>query len=361
MALVASAADLAHRLGRIMDFLEADQTPDGEFRAVRHFHGPVEGGTEPSEYPGWHRFGTCPFFTATIVYHLTEWNDPRGSAICRRACEHLARQFERGLVRYVLARSASDIWFPTDIDDTCLVRRVLRDHGWPLPAGDDVVLRNRTRRGGFYTWFVPRWRHLLHPIDLLWLTRDWCRWSWKLIRQSRLNAARLITEYHGTTEPAVDANVLLYFGSDSRIQGLERVLLDALRTESVRLEYYDSMIGAYFHAARAFDAGARPLAELGPEIHQYILDRQDETGRVQSGLDTAMSALALMYLGYWTSDALNRALQYLMEDPMHTAGWLPQPYVNPVNRAFSDGSPGLTATLYGDALRRALVHTQEAR
>lgn len=351
MTDAAVIADLHDKVDRIVAYLAAAQDVDGEFPSVRCFYKQADGGTRPSEFPGWYYFYKCPFFTATILYHLNEFTSPQVESIRRRGCEFLAGCFEGPLVRYVPARYL-DVWFPADVDDTCLVRKVLRDNGVALPSDDGMLLRSRDRRGRFYTWFMPRPRYVTAPRELQWLLADLRAWTVKLYGHSPKEAVRLLKEYWVTQEPAVDANVLLYFGDDPRVRGLDREIVDSLRRKTVRLEYYDSMIGAYFHTARVYAAGASALGVLRDEIVRYVIARQDAvTGCVHNGLDTAMAALTLLYLDYW-EEPLRRAIDYLQRDPMHERGWQPIAYVNPVNRVFSDGAAGLTAIFYADALRR---------
>ncbi len=341
----------AARVDAILAALAGLQEDDGEFAAQRYFHGPSHGGVTPTAWPGWFRFGKCPFFTATIVYHLRDLPQPAASTLRERACDFLAGCFEGDLVRYVPARY-QEVWFPLDVDDTCLVRKMLRDAGRPLPGDDARLLANRNRRGQFYTWFVPRPGMFRMPGHLARLCRDTALWLRRLHRQDSRNAWRLVREYWSTQEPAVDANLLLYFGNDARITGLAARTVQALRRRQVDLEYYDSLLVPYFHAARAHRDGVEGLGELAGEFRTYLAGRAATGGPDGNAINAAMTALTLIYFDSWDAPELAEAMAMVHANPMHTTGWAPAAYANPVNRAFSDGSAALTAVLHADAIQQ---------
>lgn len=336
------------RVESILSALGRLQAEDGEFPAQRHFHGQPYPGVAASAWPDWYGFGKCPFFTATIAHHLRDLPHAAARRLHARACDFLEGCFEGALVRYVPARY-QEIWFPTDVDDTCLVRKVLRDAGRRLPGDDARLLANRDRRGRFYTWFVPRPAMFRMPGHLAWLCRDALAWLRRLHRQNRRNAWRLVREYWSTQEPAVDANLLLYFGNDRRIDGLAARTVEALRAQAVDLEYYDSLLVPYFHVARAHHDGVAGLAELRDDFLRLLATRP---GTATTAIDDAMIALTLMYFECWDAPALPAAMAAVQANPMHESGWGPAPYANPVNREFSDGSAALTAVLHAEALHR---------
>jgi hypothetical protein len=331
-------------------FLEQDQQAEGHFPALRRFLPGVPPHGEPSALPGWYAFGKCPFVAASVAYHLRHVEHEAAVRVKKRACEFLLGTFEHGLVRYVPKRY-QPVWFPMDVDDTCMVRVVLRDNGHAIPTNDQELLDNRHAGGGFYTWFVPRIRHLRTPAHWCRTSRDFVAWSRKLLRQNRRNGWRLVKEYWTTREPSVDANVRIYFGRDPRIADLDAAILAAVRSTSVRLEYYDSMMVLYFHLARAVERGATPLAAIADEAHQYIAAREASQGGSRTMLEIAMSALTLMYLGLWKSQHLDPAIECLLRAEPE-ALCMPEPYTNPVNREFTEGAGALTAAICLDALDR---------
>ena len=162
----------------------------------------------------------------------------------------------------------------------------------------------------------------------------------------------ILGEYFGAAEPAVAANVLLYLGETERTRRHLKRLIEAIEGSDIRLEYYQRELMLYFHVARLFEAGIGALGRLKERIRDFIVARQDGSGCINNGFDTAASALSLMYLGLWNCDALEGAVQYLAQDEMHKNGWQPIHYCNPPAVEFQDGCAELTAVLYADALHR---------
>jgi hypothetical protein len=340
-------------ISNIIDYLRVRQRPDGEFPTVRRFTSEVGSYVTPSEFPGWHRFGACPFCTANILYHLA-WLDVPGTMTIRdRAAACLERGLEDGVARYVPS-SSKPISFPADIDDTCLAVVALRRHGARPRWNRRMVLANRDRDDNLLTWLIPRPRHLLHPRNYLWLRRDARIWLDGMRRRGRPAAAieRVLHEYRDSAEPGIAANVLLATGVSSRTRRFLRVLVDRVARGDMPLQYYSNLLAAYLHVARLHAAGVSGLSRLAPMIAEYIGDRQSPTGEVEHPFNTALAALTLMYFDRWQDAALHRAAEYIAAHPMHAGEWLPFHYCNDRDDVFVDGGAELTATFYLEVLFR---------
>jgi hypothetical protein len=355
-AALAAADD---RVQEILAYLQSIQLQDGEIPAVRRFADQPYPGISESEFPGWYHFGKCVFFTASVVYHLREIPGASSGDIRRRGCAFLLDLFEGSVIRYVPSRH-QEIWFPADADDTVVVKAALALEGITPPGPDRMLLANRNWRGRFLTYFVPRFRHLIHPDDFGWLVRDLGQWGTRLWKQDWRNALRLAREYWSTQEPAIDANALLYFRNDPRVRGLAGMVVRAMQQKDVTIEYYDSLIVPYFHAARAYGEGVEALEPLRKPFLELVRERRASQGTFGSGFEAAMIAVALMRFGWWDSPLLDDAVRQLLDDPMHETGWQPAPYANSPNFSFSDGAPGFTAALFADALHRYARHWEPA-
>ncbi len=346
------------KIFRIVEYLAAAQREDGDFRILRFFLSEVGSYTTPTEFQGWHDRGRCPYAVACILLHLHHIDLPGVAEIKRRGCEFLARGLENGVLRYLLAPCERTIDFPPDVDDTCLAAIPLSKNAYPVSINVDMVLDNTNRHGDFYTWLIPRWKHLRHPRNLLWLVRDY-RKNLRSMRRSlppdQLAAAR--RDYRTRTEPAIAANVLLSLGRTGRTRKPLARLLARVLDGDIPLEYYKNVMVLYFHLARLYDAGFVEVEMCRETIIDHIRRTQTESGLVEQELFTAMAALSLMYFRDWENSLLLKALACLASHPMHQEGWRPVHYCNDTAEVFLDGGPELTAALFLDALYRYRLHT----
>ena len=343
---------LNQRISAIIDYLHARQGEDGEFPTLRYFCREVGDYVTPTEFPEWHHFGKCPFAVANIVHHITHIDHPKVREIVRKGCDYLARGMEaNGVARYV-AGYAQPVYFPADIDDTVLALMVLRQHGSPFVDNRQMLTRNVDRNGRFYTWFMPRWRHAPGPGNLAWLIRDYRTFEPRLREKSLAYRDHMIKEFRESMEPGILANVALYLG-ENRVtrRAIASVVADVERG-TVYLGYYNELLFAYFHIARAVAGGITAFGRLKDRIVAEVVARQDQDGCVRDGFATAVAALTLMDLECWDHEALARAIGRLADDPMFESGWVPQHYCNDLDGIFLDGGAELTAAFFLAALER---------
>jgi hypothetical protein len=219
-----------------------------------------------------------------------------------------------------------------------------------------MITGNSNGEGDFFMWIVPRWRHLRHPANLLWLLKDYLQ-CWRMTRRwaSPEVMDYIFREYRNSRDSGVAANVLLLLGDSRRTRKHVDRLIDVLRSNRPRLDYYP-LLPVYFHVARLYHHGVTRVGALRQQITSYVEKNQSEDGCVEQELFTAAAALIFIYFGRWESAVLERALRYLVSHPMHETGWKPFHYYNDTAGIFEDGGPEMTATLFLEALYRYRIH-----
>ena len=348
-------AFLDARMLAIVDYLGRQQSENGEFRTLRSFLGEVGDYVTPTEFEGWYSFGTCSFLAASIVFHLDQIDLPGVAEIKRKGCEFLLKSLENGVVRYQPAY-AKTIDIPPDVDDTSMVSSALQQNGRDPRTNVTMVLDNSSRAGDFYMWIVPRWGHLRHPRNLIWLVKDYlqCR---KMMRKWATQEIMDYTfrEYLRSTDAGVAANVLLSLGESAKTRKHVDRLIEVVDGEGPPLDYY-GVLPLYFHVARLYHAGVKRVGALQRKIVAHLERLQTPDGRVEQEFLTAAAALTLIYFEKWDSERLERALRYLAFHPMHQSGWRPFHYYHDTAGVFEDGGAEMTATLFLEALYRYRVH-----
>ncbi len=339
----------------IVDYLKKQQSEDGEFRTLRFFCKEVGDYVQPTEYEDWYSFGKCSFLAASVVFHLDQVHLPGVEAIKRRGCVFLLKSLENGVVRYQPAHHKK-IDIPADLDDTSMVASALRQNGYDPEINVAMVTDNSSSKGDFYMWIIPRWNHLRHPGNLIWLMKDYFH-CWKMMKKwaSPELIEYTFREYRRSTDPGVAANVLLSFGESAKTRRNIDRLIEVVQSDNPPLDYY-GILPVYFHVARLYHRGVKRVGALERKITSYLERIQSADGCVEQEFYTAAAALTFMYFGNWENDALKRALRYLARHPMHESGWKPVHYYHDTAGIFEDGGAEMTATLFLEALYRYRVH-----
>lgn len=351
---------LNEKISSIIGYLYEHQESDGGFRSLRFFRKQVYDYAKRTEHENWYYFGKCPFGTAIIVYHLHGINHPKVAEIKRKGCEFLQRGFENGVVRYVPAYDMP-IEIPTDVDDTCLTMVALSQNGYKARCNVSMILSNTDGQGNFYTWLIPRLRHLWHPRNFWWLVRD-SRTHTRRMKSYGTESQQMKQiqeEYRDSSELAVTANVLLYLGIDGRTVTFLKTLIRRIKQDDVPLQYYANLLAHYFSVARLHDAGVKQLECLKQKIVSYIVGRQEPDGEVEGPFNTALAALTMIYFDCWGSESLDKAIRYVAFHEMHEKGWRPFHYNNDLYGGFYDGVAELTATFYLEVLFKYQRHLSD--
>ncbi len=132
-------------LDRAVAFLERSQLPSGEIPVL------ASGKPDPSIFP-----------TALAAHALSF--APRAANVRERALDFLLAEMEpRGLWKHWTRAHPFHHQLPPDLDDTSCASAALANAGRRFPDNRALLLRNRNRRGLFYTWKLTR-AQLRHPL-----------------------------------------------------------------------------------------------------------------------------------------------------------------------------------------------------
>jgi SAM-dependent methyltransferase len=132
-------------LERAVAFLERSQLPSGELRVL------ASGKPDPSVFP-----------TALAAYALSF--APRAAGVRDRALDFLLHEMEpRGLWKHWTREHPYHHQLPPDLDDTSCASAALARARRGFPDNRPILLRNRNRRGLFYTWKLTL-AQLRHPL-----------------------------------------------------------------------------------------------------------------------------------------------------------------------------------------------------
>ncbi len=132
-------------LDRAIAFLERSQLPSGELRVL------ASGKPDPSIFP-----------TALAAHALSF--APGAAKVRERALDFLLSEMEpHGLWKHWTREHPYHHQLPPDLDDTSCASAALVRGGRTFPDNRALLLRNRNRRGLFYTWKLTL-AQLRHPL-----------------------------------------------------------------------------------------------------------------------------------------------------------------------------------------------------
>ncbi len=310
--------DRAIALG--VDFLRRSQLAHGELRCWVS--------TDPT-------FRTsCQFdssvFAAAQVGHSLRWVPAQGAQEVVRGVERFlfSQMGAGGLWRFWSRGHAGHLNIPPDVDDTACISEVLRAGGIAFPDNVPAILGNRDSEGRFYTWIVPRSRHLRWP-------RAWPALA-RVVRH-RGRVKEFFRSGHARVpdvDGVVNANVLLYLGEGPATRGAVDYLKTILRRreEASCDRWYRSRFAVYYAVARCVAAGVRGLAGESVELVDRLRGAESPEGRFGEGVcDNALAVASLQMLGA-SSPEVGRGVQYLLEQQATNGSW-------PAERVYHDGGP----------------------
>lgn len=235
-------------LARAVAFLERSQLPSGELRVL------ASGKSDPSVFP-----------TALAAYALSF--APQAANVRKRALDFLLREMEPGgLWKHWTREHPYHHQLPPDLDDTSCASAALARAGRDFPDNRQLLLRNRNRRGLFYTWKLTL-AQLRHPlVCFAFFTKT---------------SARPFD-----VDAVINANALHYLGDASEV--VEH-LLSVLRQnrEPHCDKWYENPFAIWYFFSRALHA---TVPEAGELIATKIA-----AAAPSSALEHALAACALHY------------------------------------------------------------------
>lgn len=258
-------------IARGIAFLERSQLPSGELRVF------ASGKPDPSIFP-----------TALIAHSLSFV--PAASVVRERALDFLAAEMDpRGLWKHWPREHPHHAQLLPDLDDTSCASAAFARAGRSFPDNRGLLLKNRNRRGLFYTWKFTR-AQWLHPLV-----------TYFFFQRTSANVFDI--------DAVVNANVLFYLGTIPETRPVIAFLVNVLREnrESSCDKWYDKPFVVWYFFSRA-------LHEVAPEAGE-IIEKKIATATPSNPLERALAACSL---SYW-----NRApsLDSLLDDQLESGAW----------------------------------------
>jgi hypothetical protein len=291
-----------------LKFLYASQLPSGEFQCFWSTHPTMETDCQ---------LDSSPFPTALIAYSLKFTRRAKAQEIVRKACEFLLAEIKPGgLWKYWTPKHPYFKNIPCDADDTACASVILAENKIDFPDNRKILLSNRSRKGLFYTWVVPRLRG---------------PWHWDFWRAvSRINPVRLLVFFrmHAAADPrdidgVVNANVLYYLGESCETKPVIQYLIEIIqeRTENTCDKWHLNPFNLYYSLSRNYFAGMESFAAVRETIVERIIESANGDGSIGSNvLDTALAVCTLLNFGI-SSPVLNSGIESILEKQSANGAW----------------------------------------
>ncbi len=324
---------------RGVEFLRRRQLPSGEFETLVGPDPDLVKGSQPDP---------SLFATMHVAISLLEVRHDDAAAMVSRAAGFLrSEMLPGGLWRFWTASHPGSPGIPPDTDDTACISHLLRQLGIPFPDNQAAILGNRSPLGTFYTWILPRTRHLLHPR------------AWHLFRRSANARKAVMIFFRSGQEPpdpygvdaVVNANALLYLGDGPHTKRVSHWLADVVRQglAATRDRWYQSEYALFYALARCHERGVASLRDLSAVMARRI--ESSEPVKLPS-LECALAACALSILAP-ASPSLPAFVESLLSTQQPDGCWVPRVfYYGGYKRIRAWGSAELTTGFCLEALAR---------
>jgi hypothetical protein len=228
----------------------------------------------------------------------------QASAVRDRALDFLLAEMEpRGLWKHWSREHPYQHQLPPDLDDTSCASAALARAGRTFPDNRELLLRNRNRRGLFYTWKLTL-TQLRHPLVTLAFFRK--------------TSAKPFD-----VDAVVNANVLHYLGaSDAVVEHLLHVLRQD--RESQCDKWYENPFAIWYFFSRA-------LCRTAPQAEELLM-RKVAAGKPSNALE---HALAVCVVCDWDGEA---DVSPLLALQLESGGWPEAPLYHGGRRRRRDGT-----------------------
>lgn len=291
----ALAARASAALEAALRFVGDAQLPTGEI--------PVDATTDPEMRE---RLVPDPsVFPTALALHSLAFAGTASRGLVERGCRFLLHEMvQGGLWRHWVRAHPHYAQLPADLDDTSCASASLIRAGHAIPDNRAVLMANRTRRGMFLTWLVPRprWTGAAHMRAVL----PRLRHPAILFLFFRRTSAR-----PGDVDAVVNANALHYLRG---APGLEPVVAELLRVlaegrEGEADKWYDNPIVVRYFLSRA-------LVGIAPEAEDIIVERS-EAAVPANALEAALLACTLADWGR----SRDRFIEHLLDAQLPSGAW----------------------------------------
>lgn len=340
MVLIA-AREYELAIQRALEFLERSQLPSGEFKTLV--------ATDPDIRLG-AKHDPSIFSSVNVATSLLEVPAAGAGRLIDKAAAFLqSEMLAGGLWRFWTKTHPGSAGMPPDVDDTVCVSDLLRRISREVPDNRRMLLSNRAPNGLFYTWIIPRPRHLFFPEGRKFLAAAMSH-----------RKARAVYFRSGPQPPirdgvdcVVNCNALLYLGDGIATAAASEWVMQVLQngSSSEADRWYQSEAALIYSAARCIERGVRSLRVAAGLIGEKACRPDTNSLSVlEAGLLTC--ALAIVNPSSARLPALARSV---LESQKSDGGWGAHVYYydSPL-RALSWGARELTTGFCVEALTRFL-------
>ncbi len=303
--------DVDEAIRRGLAFLAERQKPTGEFLnfIASDEHMVKDRKEDPS-----------PFMTQHIVASLLEVDDGEASRMVDNAMDFLdTERFPGGLWRFWNKSHPGVTYIPPDTDDTASIAYLMRNVGKPESQTREILLGNRNRKGLFYTWVMPRARHLMWPSAWLPLLLAG-RYPHRLFAFFR---AGKIKPSPGQVDVVVNANAVLYLGETRDTAAAIRWIREAVLTADAETpdRYYQSPFPLYYAVLRCVESRIRAFDDLRPVIVERV--ESSLVSKDAGDMNALQKALCAIVLAAWDpgSPRLTHVVEALLESQRADGSW----------------------------------------
>ncbi len=342
-----SKETIQKKIAAILQFLINQQQVNGEFKSLCFL-------TQQPQL-GWFYSGASPFLTSNILFSLLELKTKEAKQIIKKGTDFLISQKNSiGLWRYWNHNNGiMEHNVPCDLDDTCLVSFILEKESITALNNKKYIYANRNEKGQFNTWFVPQLKLIKFPLYYYWLKQDF-----KYAKGVFFPEHEPLCDLEDN-EPAVAAHALLYLGENKQTQKAIEAIIENVKDQNCRLEYYDNLAVVYYHLSRAYKYGVKGFALIKHKIQKDLEEINYQKLGVDNYLQKVFAVLTLQNFNLTQSVIYEQLMHELIEDEMHKNGWKTYKYWTTKQRGFLAGSQELTAALYLEALQKHIDYDTE--
>lgn len=303
-------AEIDSAIERAIMFIASTQDSFGEFQST------------VCDKHGFCTVDSTPFLTTFVLYSLRGIRDPHVERMWKAGVRFLREEMlPGGLWRYWTFRAPAFVpILQPDLDDTVTAADILLLAGKLDVDNRELIRRNLDSRGHFQTWFLPNSHHLLefdfNPAANL-RNRDRAPAMYGPDRYERLLWWMRRIEFPNETDPAVNANVLMYLGEEPR-QACDYLNVSAAnRAPSV---YYLTLPGQYYMYGRAYSRGISCISPSVAPIEKTLLELRHTDGSFGSPQETALALNTLEDFKY-EGPELERSVRYLLLTQGSDGAW----------------------------------------
>jgi hypothetical protein len=275
--------------------------------------------TEDMTGPCWAE--SLTYNTSLICYSLSFLSDYReADEMISKSIHFLNAHMQYGVWNFFSKTNRYFSVLPFDVDSTSLAAAVFRDRGLPHEADaltTKIVLANRSRKGMFYTWIVPRISAVYSKLFL----RIGVHVLFSPIRHSifwYLSNCR-----YSNVDAGINANVLFYLKERPETQPVIALIIKVINEnrESSCDKWYNNPFVIYYFFSRNYFHGIDKLQPICQPIIDRVVAQAKEDGRLGNNLfETGLGVCVLLNLNF-RSAVLEKAVQYIINAQNEYGQW----------------------------------------